>query len=170
MILKGDKIELEAMNMSDISTFFKWATESDASSFWYGALYGTEVPTYEEFVADWQPHYFNGSDPEKGRSFFIKVNGKPIGQINYNDINRKDNSVELDILIAEKNDKGKGFGSDALKTLVNYLFRNLDVETCWIEALEKNPRAIGAYEKAGFIVEKKFKKSGNVWVHLKAST
>jgi len=167
VILKGEKIELEPMTKVDIPTFFKWATESDASAFWYGALYGTKIPTYEEFLADWKSYYFDGSEPEKGRSFFIKQGGKPIGQINYNDIDRKNNSVELDILIAEKQDKGKGFGSDALKTLVNYLFQSMNLETCWIEGLEKNARAISAYKKAGFKVEKEFKKEGNVWVHLR---
>ncbi len=45
---------------------------------------------------------------------------------------------------------GKGYGTDALKTLAKYLFDNFDVSKVWIEARANNPRAIRAYEKAGF--------------------
>jgi len=45
---------------------------------------------------------------------------------------------------------GKGYGSDALKTLIKYLFENFNINKIWIEARVNNPRAIRAYEKAGF--------------------
>jgi diamine N-acetyltransferase len=134
--------------------FYKWATQSNSTSFWYGKLYGDRIPTYEEFIRDWKRYYFDGSKPEKGRCFMIFVGNKAIGEINYNEINRKNNSVELDIIIPEDINKGKGYGPDALKTLAKYLFQKMNVQVCIIEAIKQNPRAIRAYKKAGFKIKR----------------
>jgi RimJ/RimL family protein N-acetyltransferase len=166
MIYEGEKVVLKPMTVEEIPIFYKWATQSDSTSFWYGELYGDRIPTYEEFTQNWQIHFFDGSQPEKGRSFTIFVGNKAIGQINYNEINRKNNSVELDIIIAEDIEKSKGYGSDALKTLVKYLFQNMNIQICEIEAVTKNAGAIRAYEKAGFRITKTFIKNGVEWNHM----
>jgi RimJ/RimL family protein N-acetyltransferase len=160
MILKGKKVSLRPMTVEEIPAFYRWAAQSEATPFWYGELQGDRVPTYKEFLEDWKRYYFDGSRPEKGRSFVILVGGRAVGQINYNDINREDNSVELDIIIAEDKDKNKGYGSDALQTLSRYLFREMNIKKCWIEVIAKNPRARRAYEKAGFRKTKKFVDTG----------
>lgn len=166
MIILGEKVILRPMTVDEILIFYQWATQSDSAPFWYGELYGTHVPTYEEFTRDWKRYYFDGSEPEKGRCFIILVGNKAIGQINYNEINRENNSVELDIIIAEDADKNKGYGTDALKTLTNYLFQNMKIKLCWIEHITKNPRAIRASEKAGFKTTKTFVSGGVECNHM----
>ena len=150
MLLKGKKVLLKPMREEDVKLFYTWATESDATPFWYGDLYGTKIPTLEKFLKNWKPCYFSDEDPEKGRCFFIIVEDNPIGQLNYNSINKETQSVEIDILIADSKNWGKGFGSDAIKTLIKYLFDSLSVEEVWVAAIKKNPRAVKAYQKSGF--------------------
>lgn len=156
MTLKGNAVILRPMTVEEIPLFFKWATQSDATPYWYGELQGDKIPSYEEFLKDWKSHYFDGSAPEKGRCFMILVDNDAIGQVNYNEIDRGDNSVELDIIIADDRHKNKGYGSDALRTLTRYLFREMDVQKCWIDVIKKNPRALKAYKKAGFNIIKTF--------------
>jgi RimJ/RimL family protein N-acetyltransferase len=194
MIIQGNKVTLRPMTVEEIPLFFEWATQSDAAPYWYGELSGDQVPTFEEFLKDWKRYYFDGSEPDKGRCFMILIDDTAIGQINYNEIDRKNNSVDLDILIAEdkgrcsmiliddtaigqinyneidrKNNsvdldiliaedryKNKGYGTDALQALTGYLFGRMGIQTCWIDAAYKNPRAIRAYQKAGFKIIKKF--------------
>ena len=166
MIIRGEKVVLRPMTVDEIPIFYQWATQSEATPFMYGELYGDHVPTYEELMRDWKGYYFDGSEPEKGRCFIILVGNKAIGQVNYNEINRKNNSVELDIFIAEDVDTGKGYGTDALKTLAKYLFQNMNIQLCEIMPITKNPRAIRAFEKAGFKTTKTFVKNGAEWVHM----
>lgn len=166
MILEGEKVQLKTTTVEDIPLFYKFATNSQATPFWYGDLYGDKVPTYDEFIADWKSYYFDGSAPELGRSFLIILDSNPIGQINYNDINQADHSVELDIIIAAADHTGKGLGSDALRTLTHYLFQNMNVEVCYVNAIASNVRAIRAYEKAGFKIVNDFEKHGKLWKHL----
>ena len=122
MIIRGEKVTLRPMTAGWIPLFFKWATESEATPYWYGDLVGEPLPDYEHFLNDLPAHYFDSSQPEKGRSFVIMVGRRAIGQINYNDIDLERNSVDMDIIIAEDRDKSRGYGSDALKALARYLF------------------------------------------------
>ena len=157
---------MRPMNTSELPIFYQWATQSDSAPFWYGELYSTHVPTYEEFTRDWKRYYFDGSEPEKGRCFVILVGNRVIGQVNYNEINRDNNSVELDIIIAKDTDKNKGYGTDALKILTNHLFQNMNVQSCVIEHVTRNPRAIRASEKAGFKTTKTFVRNEIEWNHM----
>ena len=151
------------MTVDELPTFFKWATQSDSTPYWYD---DGRIPTYEEFTRDRKRYYFDGSEPEKGRCFMILVDNRAVGQINYNNITRENNSVELDIIIAADEDKSKGYGTDALKTLTRYLFQNMNIQVCWIEPIAINTRAIRAYEKAGFKTTKKFISQGLECNHM----
>ncbi len=166
-IIKGKRVVIRPMTTDEIPLFYKWGTVSDATPYWYGRLSGDKkIPTYKAFVEDWEPCYFDTSKPEGGQCFMVLAEGRPIGQINYNKISKKDRSTELDILIAKKRDMSKGYGSDALKTLMNYLFKNMNIRRCWIKPIVKNPRAIKAYEKAGFKVKKTVKEKGLDHVYM----
>lgn len=148
------------MTPDEFPLFYQWAVASDATPFWYGIRCGDEIPDLNTFSQDWKPHYFDGSSPNQGRCFIILHDDIPIGQVNYNKIDESDNSVELDIIIADRSDWNKGFGTDALKTLSSFLFQNMNVQRCFIEVLENNPRALKAYEKSEFKVSKRFVRNG----------
>ena len=161
--IRGNKVILKPMTVAQMDTFFQWATKSPATPFWYE---NGKVPTREEFFLDWKLHYFNDSQPKQGRCFNIIKNARAIGEVNYNEINSEDSSVELDIIIAEDEDKNCGYGSDALKTLAEYLFCKMNVHRCYIEAVTNNIRAIKAYEKAGFKITSTFVSNGAECYHL----
>lgn len=59
----------------------------------------------------------------------------------------------LGIGIGERDYWGKGYGSDALRLTVSYAFRELNVYRVSLDVFSYNPRAIRAYEKAGFTHE-----------------
>ena len=166
MIIHGQKVRLRPMTVKEIPLFFQWAAQSEATPYWYGELQGDEIPTYSEFLRDWKSHYFDGSAPEKGRCFVILVDDKAIGQVNYNEINRENNSVELDIIIGNDRHKNKGYGTDALQTMSKYLFLVMNIQKCWIDVIQENPRATRAYQKAGFKITKTFVDRGIECLHL----
>ena len=166
MIIRGEKVSLRPMTVDERSLFYQWATQSEATPFWYGELVGEQIPTFQEFGQEFPAYYFDGSQPEKGQSFAIIVDNRAIGEINYNNINRENNSVELDIIIARDRDKNKGYGSDALKTLAEYLFQEMNIQICFLETVTQNPRAIRAYEKAGFKQTKKFIENSIEWIRM----
>jgi RimJ/RimL family protein N-acetyltransferase len=166
MLLHGAKIILRPMSPEEVPPFYHWATESDNAKWWYGEMQGDTPPSYEKFLEDWKPHYFIDDEPEKGRCFVIEVQGKAVGQVNYNQIDRSDDSVELDILIADDENTGRGYGTDALKTLCRYLFDEMGIRTCFVEVIKDNPRAIRSYQKVGFTITNEFVDMGIECYHL----
>jgi len=149
MEIKGEKVTLIPIRLEERDEFYKLATESYGSQFWYDRKEKAER-TKEDFFRDWHEGYFDSSRPFDGQCFWIVVNRRKIGQVNYNKIDKWNKNVEVDIIIGTKEYLGKGYGSDALKTLIKYLFKNFDLNKIWIGARANNPRAIKAYEKAGF--------------------
>ena len=166
MTIRGEKVVLRPMTVEEIPIFYEWATDSDSTPFWYD---DGVIPSYEQFTQDWGRHYFDGSDPHRGRCFTILIGNRAIGEINYNEINRNKDSVELDIIITNDTDKNKGYGTDALKALTKYLFQNMNIRLCWIEVVSSNIRATKAYEKAGFKPSFTFISQGKECKHMELS-
>ena len=166
MLLRGDNVQLRPMTLPERQRFFKWATHSDATPFWYGELYGDEVPSYVVFKHEWPDYYFDGSRPQEGRCFAIVLNGIPIGEINYNVIDQHTHSVDLDVIIGSKENQNKGYGSEAIRLLTAWLFEKMGVSRCHIEVSPHNPRAINAYAKAGYRETDRFERDGIIWVNM----
>jgi RimJ/RimL family protein N-acetyltransferase len=145
MILPGEKIALRPMEPAEVVLIHKWANNPDVMPFWDG-----EEKTIAQVKADWRPHYFSDRNPYSGRCFTILRGNAPIGMICYNKIDRHNRNTEIDMVIGQKENWGLGYGSDALKTLVRYLFDRFELNRIWLGTHKYNTRAIRAYEKVGF--------------------
>ena len=55
--------------------------------------------------------------------------------------------------IGERDDWGKGYGTDAMRVILRFAFCELNLHRVSLTVFEYNPRAIRSYEKAGFVVE-----------------
>ena len=59
----------------------------------------------------------------------------------------------MGIRIGERDDRGKGYGTDALRVLLRYTFDELNLYRVSLSVLEGNGRAMRSYEKCGFRYE-----------------
>ena len=65
----------------------------------------------------------------------------------------KNRLAELAILIGEKSSRGKGFGTDAVKTLCRFGFMEMGLHKITVKVFAFNTAAIRCYEKCGFVRE-----------------
>ena len=56
-------------------------------------------------------------------------------------------------MLGEPSSRGKGLGTDAMVTLLRYLFDDRQLERVWLSVLTWNEPAIASYKKVGFVVE-----------------
>lgn len=152
MKIVDKKIILTLIKPNEKDEFFTLATKSFGSKFWYDDQQ-KEKNSKKAFFKDWVSSYFNLKKPQEGQCFWIILNKEKIGAICYNKFDLLNKKTELDIIIGDKKYLGLGYGTEALKTLINYLFKNYKLHKIWIEARGNNLRAINAYKKAGFKVE-----------------
>lgn len=62
-------------------------------------------------------------------------------------------SAVMAIGIGDKAYRGKGYGQDALKLLLNYGFNELNLHRIGLTVMSYNTSAIKAYERVGFVLE-----------------
>jgi diamine N-acetyltransferase len=79
-----------------------------------------------------------------------------VGFITYNESSYFKGVYYIGITIWKKY-WGRNYGKDAIKTLLEYLFKELNAERVELEVIGSNLRAISCYKKCGF-VEKEIKK------------
>ena len=140
-------VNLRPAQPKDRKNVFTWLVDAYA-----GPFFCTEEapPTWEEFCADYQDLFFDGSAPDKGRVFIITQQGEDIGAVSYDARFREPKQADLDIWLARENLCGRGRGGMALQQLAGVLKQTLGLKRLNICPCGNNTRAVRAYEKAGF--------------------
>ncbi len=76
-----------------------------------------------------------------------------IGTTGFHEIDWRNRHGEFGIVIGAKEFWNRGFGADAVRTLVGFGFGELNLERIMLRVYDDNLRAIRCYEKAGFTLE-----------------
>jgi RimJ/RimL family protein N-acetyltransferase len=75
--------------------------------------------------------------------------GKLLGFVQLIDIDPIHRSAELTIRIGDDKNRSQGAGSDAVKLITDFAFRERNLQRIWLRVFATNKRAMRAYEKAG---------------------
>jgi RimJ/RimL family protein N-acetyltransferase len=155
--IRGHKTRLRPMRAGEAPLFYEWATDPEVQPFWGGRGHYRDL---DGFLRDWQPHYFDGSQPDRGRCFTVeslpaggRADARPIGMIAYNRIDVSNRSTEIDIVIGDPAYRDRGHGTDAIRAFLAFLFDTVGLHRVWLATYDYNVRAQRAYEKAGFVRE-----------------
>jgi len=87
---------------------------------------------------------------------FLKDSGKHIGSIRLHFDNRE-RRVALGIMIWDKTQWGKGYSTEALIAVSDYVFNDLGYHKLWAGYYPVNAASARLFEKAGFEIEGVFK-------------
>ncbi len=141
--IEGEHVYLSPMNVEDYPIYTKWLNNQEITQ--YLTLHNTLVSLYSE------KEYLEAFAKEEFHLAIIKKEtDELIGNIAFDKINYKDGVATLGIFIGDEKNLGKGYGSEAIKLLVNFGFKTLRLHTVYLTVLDNNPRAKRAYEKCGF--------------------
>jgi RimJ/RimL family protein N-acetyltransferase len=136
------------------------------------ALTKDDYPRLVEFSNDLEVELAGGGDPPRPSTleslsaiydqlakdkenvrFAIEVGGVFIGDMGLFHVNRVTGTAELGIGIGDKDYWGKGYGRDAIRLLVDYGFRLLNLRRIWLEVHGGNERGLRCYRAVGFVEE-----------------
>lgn len=112
--------------------------------------------TYEKFIEDYTEDYFSGEFNNICSGVMICIDETPIGFISYGQICFEANGLkqcimELDIWMNGESKCGKGYGSDAIIGLSDFLYKKHGIKMFIMVPSKKNLRAVKSYEKSGFV-------------------
>ena len=78
------------------------------------------------------------------------IDKKAIGYISIKGINAVASCAEIGIAIMDKEYRGQGYGTEALRMAVDYAYNELGLTLLGLTVFPANKKAIRAYEKVGF--------------------
>ncbi|MBU3187742.1 GNAT family N-acetyltransferase [Clostridium estertheticum] len=150
-MLKGNKVSLRCVERKDLDIFYDiWCNEDIKK------LDGKfRLPPSKEDILNNFSKFVN---MDKKYLSIVNEKGIVVGYITFRESNECKNVYTLGITI----DKGfwnRGYGQDAIKVLLQYLFMNMAAHRVELQVLDFNLRAIQCYKRCGFIVEGKKRKA-----------
>ena len=83
-------------------------------------------------------------------SIINAADNKAIGYTSIIGISETEARAEVGIVIMEREYRGQGYGTEALRHVVDYAFNELGLTLLGLTVFPSNQRAIRAYEKVGF--------------------
>lgn len=133
-------MNLRLLQSGDIKHFAKWWRDKDLIALTSGA--------FDEISDAEVARYFETMKSISDYHFMIEVDGETIGHVSLS--KREGGWYETQIVIGEKNYLGKGYGSEAIKKVIEFA-KNKNITKIYLEVRPDNLRAIKAYEKCGFV-------------------
>jgi RimJ/RimL family protein N-acetyltransferase len=88
------------------------------------------------------------SDNDLNRRLILELENQPIGEMNYR--TPEDKVAEIGIKICDPSQQDKGYGTEYLKMLLEYIFVRMGYDKILLDTNLKNERAQHVYEKLGF--------------------
>lgn len=114
------------------------------------ALEISPLPWTPERVQEWMGHVAIAAD-ECWFVGYTRESLHPIGIAGLNHLDYRDRTGEYNLVIGEKEARGKGYGTELTSLVLDYAFTVLGLHNVWLRVFEYNLAAIRVYEKAGFV-------------------
>ena len=142
----SSQIILREKRLADTEDDYNWATDPELAQL---DAAPTITATFSEYSADYASELRNPA-PTSHQFAIDTLNGKHIGNCSYYNISETKGEAELGIMIGNRDYWDKGYGADAVATLVNYIFGETDLSRIYLKTLESNTRAQKCFPKCGF--------------------
>lgn len=141
--LVGENIYLSPMNTEDYEKFTEWMNDFDTTDYLGRSCFNITLEGEKEFL----------EQNSKGQMKFMIVrleDDSAIGTISLDSICNINRRATLGIFIGDKSGRNKGYGTEAIRLILDYGFNYLNLNNIKLDVLEFNQRALACYKKCGF--------------------
>ncbi len=148
-LLRGERVRLTAVILADIPVMSKWWADAD-----FLRLYDS-VPAYPQTEAQLTKRIEDGQKGEMTFLFGMRplANDELIGLLELDGIMWTHGTTFISIAIGAADNRGKGYGRDALQLGLDYAFRELNLHRVCLTVFNYNEGAVRLYESLGFVRE-----------------
>ena len=147
MHIEGEKICLRALEPEDVELMYRW--ENDASVW---AVSGTIAPfsrhQLQRFLDEQQ---FDLQQTRQQRLIIeTRTEGRAVGALDLFEIDLLNRRAGVGILIAEPEDRGRGYGADALEAVARYAREVLGLQQLWCNIGANNKASRALFQACGY--------------------
>ena len=138
----GERLYLSPMNVEDAENYVKWMSDRKVTDNLGLTSSIFNIPGEKEYLE---------SKKDNSYDFSIILNDDTlIGNISLMHVDNVSGKATLGIFIGDEENRNKGYGTEAIKLLVDYGFNILRLHNIDLNVFDFNKSAIKSYEKAGF--------------------
>ncbi|MDR0978949.1 MAG: GNAT family N-acetyltransferase [Lachnospiraceae bacterium] len=142
--LVGEKVYLSPMNEEDSDKFVKWLNDFEVTD--YTGRTDMIITLSEE------KKWFENIGKENLQFAIVTLeNDELIGTISLENINNIFRTAILGIFIGEDYARNKGYGTDAIKLMLDFGFNYINLHNIKLTVFEFNERAKACYKACGFV-------------------
>ena len=144
--LQNDTILLRAVELSDVDTLYRW--ENDTAQW---ATANTHAPLSRTQLWNYANDYDGDIYAHRNIRFIIclRDNGKSIGTIDIYDFDPANNHATIGVYISA-NERGKGYGVQALRLATQYAYRCIGIKQMIAIATADNVASQAMLAAAGY--------------------
>jgi len=128
-MLHGERVYLRPPTMRDALHVFYWERDDEV---WRYDPHRPYSQTLAEFLPIFERNYVRGN----GRQFWYIIEDEqhiPIGTITYFNLDYRASQAEVGLGLGDKTRWGRGYGPEAIRTLVAYLFSTVRLTRIYAE-------------------------------------
>lgn len=141
--LVGDRIYLSPKNIEDVTEFTKWLNDFQTTDYVGRSAQIMTIEKEREYLETHQ-------DDEASFVIVTEEDNKMIGTVSIENINHINRTGTLGIFIGDSKYREKGYGTEAIRLILEYGFKYLNLNNIKLDVLGFNKRAIACYKKCGF--------------------
>jgi RimJ/RimL family protein N-acetyltransferase len=145
MLIYGEKIVLRAVEKADNTMLLSLINDPDTEMM----LGGSSWPVSESDQLKWFEHQEHSRDVLRC-IVALQNDGRALGTIILSDIDQKNATGHIHIKMLKDGGRGRGYGTDAVKTMVRYAFEELRLNCIYANILAYNDASIKLFERCGF--------------------
>ena len=142
--LAGDHVALGPLRRDLLPDYQRWVNDLSTA----GRLGMVPEPWTLERETTWYDHAATGTDPTF--TIYERSTWRPIGTCALMQVDYRHGTAEIVVLIGEPECRGRGYGTEAVRLLLDYAFTALGLFNVMLGVDEDNVAAHRAYLKAGF--------------------
>jgi len=160
-MLKGENIQLRALEPSDLDTLYHW--ENDIN-IW--KVSQTITPFSKHVLSQYLANAHQDIFTARQLRLIIVKESRSIGTIDLFDFEPVHKRAGVGILIADQGDRQKGYAREALELLINYAFKQLQLKQIYCNISSINKASINLFSGLDFMlvgVKKDWNKTQEGW-------
>jgi len=148
IIINGKKVTLKQATVKDLETCYYWEYEDEnkEAEKWNAPFSPPDKTTQAEFINDWKDYEIFPGIPG---ILIVEAGGELIGEVDAYWVDKNTNWLEIGIIIYRPEYWGGGYGTEAFRLFIDYLFTGTPLHRLGISTWSGNIRMIKLAQKLG---------------------
>lgn len=145
--LRGDRLSLHPLEAADLEAVASFFADPEALYFYLpDLLLPRNRRQLESLMEVW-------NDGRTNFVFACRYQGRTLGLVTLSDLDPLAGNAELGIMIAGKEDRGRGLAREALELILAYAFNDLRLHRLYARVAPDNQPSLELFRRLGFVLE-----------------